>query len=251
MRVFFIPRTSFDFAIVVNIESRDLLMTTHKAFLKTALIVGSLLSPLLAAEADSVPQAAHELAVSAKQISCPIPGIICLRVSAINRSATQIYSINATDAVLANASERKKALPSSQICLLSDKQEWQRVRDEQAAVTIATAGLGTMVVGDIEAKKQNPQAWLGRTAEDRARTQDMFDERLILQLDHTDGLIYFNGGPSGTSTLRLQSKKWPDDIDEKQNANSEIAVDVSIDNTQVMPLKRTTPARKIREQSPQ
>ncbi len=215
-------------------------MLPHRALLKSALIVGTLLSPLQAGAAENVTQTPNDLEISAKQVSCPVPGIVCLRVSAINRSATQIYLVNATDAVLGNM----KAVPANEICELSDKQEWQRVRDEQAAVTLVTAGLGTMVVGDIETKKQNPQAWLGRGSEDRARTQEMFDERVILQLDHTDGLVYFNAGAAGINTLRLQMRRWPDDTNGNQNANSDVTVDVPIDSSQIVLSKHDRPGRR-------
>lgn len=209
-------------------------MLPYKALLKSVLILSATVLPFQASAAETNPQTPNDLEISAKQISCAVPGMICLRVSAINRSATQIYLVNATDAVLTNSGGSTKALPSTEICERSDKQEWQKVRDEQAAVTLVTAGLGTLVVGDIETKKQNPRAWLGRESEDRARTQEMFDERLILQLDHTDGLVYFNSGAGGINTLRLQMRRWPDDAIGNPNANSEITLDVPIDNSQIV-----------------
>lgn len=202
--------------------------TILKWLMQTMLLVLSCAQNPCFAE-DGTPAIDSELELSAKQVSCSVPGVVCLRLSAINRSATDVFAVRADEASLASSTGSSKALSCSEICDLIDRQEWQKKRDEQFATTIATVGLGTMIVGDVVAKKQDPNSWLGRTTEDRKHSEEMFDERLILQLDHSDGLIYFNGVAPGKNTLKVKRKLWPDNKIESNSTSTEISLEVTIE----------------------
>lgn len=96
--------------------------------------------------------------------------------------------------------------------------------------TIATAGLGTMIISDAIDKKRGKQEWLGDEAKRRKSTDTLFEDRIVLPLDHTEGLLYFQISGSKLPRLRVSTTEWPRPEGQSSDACQFFEIPVSPDH---------------------
>jgi hypothetical protein len=154
---------------------------------------------------------ALDLQLSAKTEPTPVPNVFCIRLSAVNLSSNQSVKVAADQAVIQDGSAELKPISAREIyTLLSQKQRQKKKRD-QITATVISGGLATLTVGDIVDKKESNTAWLGKMSKRRNTKDTLFADRVLLPLDHSDGLIYFAGTVTTSAKLRIPSGTWPTD----------------------------------------
>jgi hypothetical protein len=152
-----------------------------------------------------------DVQLSANAESTNVPNLFCIRLSAVNLSSNQSVQVAADKAVIQDGSAELKPLsPKHVYSLLNQSQRRRKKRDEIAA-TLISGGLATMTVGDIIDKKESNTAWLGKINKRRNSKDTLFAERVLLPLDHSDGLLYFTGPMPSKLQLRIPSGNWPSD----------------------------------------
>lgn len=146
--------------------------------------------------------------ITAKVVACPIAGVTCIRLSAVNLSNSQSLIVQGTKATLTSSSRSVTAESQRSVYKMLGKKNLDKKRELQLAASVATAGLGTMLVSDAIDRRRGKQEWLGDEAKRRQQSDTLFAERIVLPLDHTDGLLYFVVA-SSASRLRISTKQWP------------------------------------------
>ncbi len=149
--------------------------------------------------------------ITAKIADCPLAGVTCIRLSAVNLSNAQSVIVQGNKATIDSPCGIIGAADQRAVFKMLGKKNVVKKREAQLAATIATAGLGTMIVSDAIDKARGKQDWLGDEAKRRQSTDSLFEERIVLPMDHTEGLLYFVGSVPGSPRLRIATKEWPPD----------------------------------------
>jgi len=167
--------------------------------------------------------------LSAKIVQCKLPDIKCIRLSAVNLSNSQSIIVEGDKAILSSPAGNIAPFNMDEVYKLLAKKCVEIKRETQLAASVATAGLASMVVGDAIDKKRGKQEWLGDEAKHRQSDDELFGERIILPLDHTDGLLYFAGTTSGAQYLRIPTRDWPQEEGASRDAVQFIEIPVQFE----------------------
>lgn len=179
-------------------------------FRHLAIALALLLGSNIAARAsESAPLNNAAVELTAKIDECALAGVTCIRLSAVNLSNSQSVIVQGDRARLASPSGNIEAANQRAVYKMLAKKNVEKKREAQLAASIATAGLATMIVSDAIDKRRGKQEWLGDEAKRRQSTDSLFEERIVLPLDHTEGLLYFVGFASESLRLRVVTKQWP------------------------------------------
>ena len=126
-------------------------------------------------------------------------GFHCIELQAYNNSESQAIVLDASNSECEN---QHAALPQ-QILSAMDEGEQDKRRKRRALASIATAGLGCMLVAEHEDKQNGPLAWLGDQTKERQLRCRIFARRVIGPGDSTSGRIYFKDQPPDAATLKI------------------------------------------------
>ena len=126
-------------------------------------------------------------------------GFYCIELQVYNNSESQAIVLDASNAECEN---QHAALP---LQILSAAHEGEKVnlKKKTTLASIATAGLGCMLVAEHEDKKKGPLAWLGDQTKDRKLRCRIFARRVIGPGDNTLGRVYFKDRPPDAATLKI------------------------------------------------
>jgi hypothetical protein len=154
---------------------------------------------------------AADIELSAASEPCDIPGLFCIKLSAVNLSATHPVTVAAAHAIIQSSSGDIKPLAPRAVSSQLSKQQKRKKKHDQVAATVVSGGLATLTVGDLIDKKRGQQAWLGKITSRRRTTDTLFVNRVVLPLDHSEGLLYFSGPVPSSYKLRVPTDAWPPD----------------------------------------
>jgi len=126
-------------------------------------------------------------------------GFHCIELQVYNNSESQAVVLDASNAECEN---QHASLPQ-QILTAVAEGEQGKGRRKTALASIATAGLGCMLVAEYDDKHKGPLAWLGDQTKDRELRCRIFARRVIGPGDSTSGRIYFKDRPPDAATLKI------------------------------------------------
>ncbi len=173
-------------------------LVQHKAVITATLSVMLFLSSAMVRAQESWKPEVGSMKLTARQVDMEC-GFHCIELQVYNNSESQAVVLDASNAEC----ENQHATLPQQIFCAADQAEQDKGRKQRALASMATAGLGSMLVAEHEEKHNGPLAWLGRETKDRQIRGRIFERRVIGPGDSTAGLIYLKDRPPDVATLRI------------------------------------------------
>lgn len=149
--------------------------------------------------------------VSVEVVTCPFPGVSCLKVQAQNLSPSNSIMLSGKQATLGGGDDAKAvpALDPEAVCALVSSARKREKERAELAVSVATAGLGSLLAWEKLNQDSRDQNWLGKVAWQRKTIATLFGDRVLLPLEQSAGLLYFKTKAGSGNSLSLKQSAWP------------------------------------------